>query len=1032
MDGASREKAANEDPISPVFYESVGAPLLLYRNRESYTPQDDDARLWNAQLKNGNAVSETAFHTYTQAAKWFCERQLDLYRTTARFYYPIDAHLIGLPKRLPRGLNQRRRGSSCKNSAHEAAMRHGVEEDPKSNGDCDDEEENTMEGDSEEVTSSDEDCAPATSISGHPSTKERNRAFKLMFQNDQYNQPQLFELQRRVRGHMLLAETFEKDDASHRVRHARQKLQAYTQLDTNFVPAKEKLRRDRSSKRIASHFRVLSLHGIVRQQSQLYDRERLHRSQPAFLAPFHLSSLRNVVAEDIASRGIPCNRTASSVFREIQAIPHDDPHSPTLFGNCLLLVPCRCGVCANITTMKLGTTVSPCILHPVGPLQDRVRCSYMQLPHGIPVSGHPMPRRDIPEECKVDHRTRQLELCGRDPYIVVIRTEVHCVVASLTFSMPRREEPLPSHHCWGTAIWTVLHRIDYRTMWRSVPSFRPLDATSHPKYGIGNMSPSKIAVVYESSHGGTKNIIYHMQITLQSVSVQKYHILNLQEIVEIAFSSHHPMVLWCIGRSYVRPCLTSTYLHAKRPQLGHGLSLYSIDLRCSDPAATMATFQWSPSAEEYTSEGIYSLSGLQVDWNNDHCLWVSSISAGKTYRLDTRTPCRVLNSFSLPYMCDEPGAFLPATGLYGAGTLFSQPISIAFSSTRDDMSMKFVTDNSCMLNVAKTPGAHSLHIYQTPTQRPLFQMPSVESIAGPGVAQVGNSTLAASSMIPLPDVSNRIFICGIASFRTPIQTLCSPLSSWSHAGLLADSLCILSLTNKGDIYAHVLLTTIAEQRYARAFDGLPLGYSSIPVPLQDPIQSIHPKTWNTLLLRLSNDFPVPGHTIRSRERKRKEAEKFDFASFNEKADRSMLRQERLLEKQRIMGATQVKSEYDAERRSFDGVNSEIDTGSTSEEILEPKPAARVAVATGDLSRRAMVVPHFGAEEPVSFFLPEHLILEPKLDRPVEHFQRIDDETIERFSSKEQLWRSDLTPSTLDVAWEDQSSDCSDDAAMESI
>jgi hypothetical protein len=1030
------EGTSKEDPESSIFYESVGAPVLLYRNRESYTPQDDDPRLWNALLRDRNGVAETAFQSYTQAAKWFCERQSDLYRTTARFYYPIDSHLLRLPKRLPQGLDRRRRAFSPKPMAHTSTTRHVTEENAKFNGDNrDEEEENTMEGCSEESASTDQDSSPATSKSAqHPSTKERNRAFKRMFRDDNYNRPQLFQLQRRVRGHMLLVEALEEDDVAHRIRHVRQKLQAYTQLDTNFVPAKESLRRDRSSKRTASHFRVFGLHGIVRQQTQLYDRERLHRSQPAFLAPFHLSSLRNVVAEDIASRGISYKKSASSVMKEIPAIPRDDPHSPTLFGNCLLVLPCRCDVCSKLTSTEQGFTSSPCLLHPVGPLQDRLRCSFIQLPHGIPVAGHFIPRLGVPEECKINHRIRQLELCGRDPYIVLIRTEVHCVVATLTFSLPRREEPPPPHQCWGTANWTLLHRIDYRTLWRSLPSLRPLDVTCHPKYGIGSMTPSKIAVVYESSHGGTKNTIYHMQITPQSVSVQKFNILNLQEIVEISFASHHPMVLWCIGRSYVRPALTSTYLHAKRPQLGHGLSLYCIDLRCSDPTATMAVFQWSPSAEEFAPEGIHSLSGLRVDWKNDHSLWVSSISAGKTYRLDSRTPCRVLFSYSLPYLCDEPSAFLPSTGLYGAGILFSQPVSMA-SSEGGDVSSESASDVDCMLSVAKTPCAHCLHVYQLPARCPLFQIPSVESITGPGVANMGNGTLSACSMIPLPDTSDQIFICGIASFQTPLHTLCSPPSSWSHMGLQAclipGLVCILSLTNKGDVYTHVLLTSMAEQRYAKAFEGLPLGYSAISAPFQDAVQSTHPTTWNTLKLRLSNDFPVPGNTVRYRERKRMEPANLDLASFIEKEDRSILLQENILSDQHSNGANQGKKEDDPERRSFDNINSKFDAESTTEDFLET-PALRVTVPSEDLPLRGMVVTHAGAEMPVSLFLPKRFILESDRGHSVEYFQRGDNVSVNRVSDKEKVGRSDLTPNILDDAWEDLTSCCSDDASMESI
>ena len=311
------------------------------------------------------------------------------------------------------------------------------------------------------------------------------------------------------------------------------------------------------------------------------------------------------------------------------------------------------------------------------------------------------------------------------------------------------------------------------------------------------------------------------------------------------------MTLWAAAESHVRPKLV-TEIYSKKPLLGHGHSLYTIDLR-----SNQATFQWSPSAEEMVVEGVHSISAIMTDWNQQHTVWVSSSSAGKTWEIDGRMPCRAVNTFSLASVSDEGRTLLPPTGLFGGGSILTYPVGLS----------------SPVLSVDKTPGSVALRVYQRPEFRPRFQTNSLECIACPGLSSRvsrSESSIARSSLFPLPDVSERVFTCGLTSFRASASDLMSTvaLDSLGYEKSPENVLCTLTMTNKGDMYSQFLLECRnSEESRSKAFPGLPLGCSAIAVPVaNNPPNRVEEKQPNlprpkvkggwVLPLSLTNEFPL--------------------------------------------------------------------------------------------------------------------------------------------------------------------------------
>jgi hypothetical protein len=436
------EKAAV--PRRNCCYEQLGAPGLVYRNLETYSVQDDDPRLCNATLyasaqpsdaettassglraaqSKKAALTANKVLSSSQAAMLFCHGQS---------YYPMDFHVVrhSVPPLPPmiqrlclewttRRSNNTKTGGGAKKCSDsiqpslekDASVEHGADgsrsgdENGHANGgakatipETDEVRYATLEELAQEYDNQSDDdddgiennpivCDRDDPITPFlPSLKERNKAVKRAFRVQGYQTDQIFGLQLRARAHMLLTTGGGSNDNDDPKVHyqAKQVLQATTQLDANYVPGKETVRTSEQKKVVTRLVRrAWGLSRSVRSQTQLYDRQRQNRADPAYLAPFDWPSLEEATVSDVQTRlGNGSNRMPP-------AISGDDPNAPCQFGNCIALLLCQCHVCATSSNRNDCETDQggdgqrrfepvPCLLHPVGPLQDRIRLSFQK------------------------------------------------------------------------------------------------------------------------------------------------------------------------------------------------------------------------------------------------------------------------------------------------------------------------------------------------------------------------------------------------------------------------------------------------------------------------------------------------------------------------------------------------------------------------------------------------------------------------------------------------------------------------------
>ena len=263
--------------------------------------------------------------------------------------------------------------------------------------------------------------------------------------------------------------------------------------------------------------------------------------------------------------------------------------------------------------------------------------------------------------------------------------------------------------------------------------------------------------------------------------------------------------------------------------------------------------------EEYYPECIHSISGLSTDWSSDHRLWISSISAARTWEIDSRMPCRTVTSYSLPHYADQQPAIQAMQEVSGAGALFSQPWRASSIQSDEDT-------NTPVLCVGKSPRTFGIHLYHR-LNMGHYHAVATECFDGPFSSCMHDLNIARSTIFPLPDRSDWTFPIGLTSFQLGLGCMmdedkleeeleCSP----EH---LSDILCAISLTSKGDMYLHSLLGTKSPERLGEHHQGLPGGTSVVTVPdaFVRPANRNDKVSWNALLFRSSNEMPVPGDAV---------------------------------------------------------------------------------------------------------------------------------------------------------------------------
>jgi hypothetical protein len=514
------------------------------------------------------------------------------------------------------------------------------------------------------------------------------------------------------------------------------------------------------------------------------------------------------------------------------------PSRPSLYGNCLVCFHCYCSRCDG----QQDPTV--CLLHPVGEECDQVCVSFISLPHG--------PRRENSSETTEERRDMQLDMgesirqlrqCGSETFMA--RTELFCVFFRVSLD---EQETHGNSVCGSCYKLALLHKVDLRSLSKFAPSYIPSSISSHPKYGL-NFSKPRGAILSACQKTGDRVTVHLVQCDDQEVPITKHRFNNLHDISSIEFTMNHPMVLWSAARSHVHP-ISKVSIASQDHQLGFGAGLFCLDARSQE-----AIFQWSPSREEFVAEGVHGLSGIHVDEKMPHSLWASSVSAGKVWEIDSRMPSTPVTTWSLAHACTGLGAVLPPTGLYGAGHLFSRPIVPSFNGKQKQDQFQ------PLLSVSQDPGAFSLNVYQRPFSRPRFATRPVECTPDPNLARMKGLNVASSSIFPLSERSDKVFVTGLVSFDV------SPTKLLTVADLVRigyadeneiDSFCAVTMNNQGDLHMY----TVVDGRERECSSGMkpdyPVGGGFIALPRQgDALDQNDSTASHTLVVRLGNDFPNP-------------------------------------------------------------------------------------------------------------------------------------------------------------------------------
>lgn len=523
---------------------------------------------------------------------------------------------------------------------------------------------------------------------------------------------------------------------------------------------------------------------------------------------------------------------------------------PTGYGNCLLAIHCRCQYCN-------GRSPTSFIVYPVGGDLSSLAISKLSLPRSSPCRGGQQRR-----EVDIGGRVLQISLCGAartmdssNSFCIVARTSQYCSViyvkSTMKASVVKDECPIEYHMREET-------RIDLRTPSASLhPSYLPVSLSCDPKSTDSCFTSPTFAIISRDCAG--KSTTIH-RVVLRREPVVKGHSLSssISDISLIEFCSDDRMAVWAAARSRVMPKLSTGFSNGGT-MTGYGHSLFRINLR--DDSSSLV---WSPSHAEFITEGLHSINGIMSDTTNEHVVWVSSSSACKVWALDVRHKlAKVVVSWSLPLLSDDFGSQLSLTGIYGAGVLMSQPISTSSSSDRKrDAYIQNSQPSPPMFSLKKDPNSNALCMYQFPCARPRLGTQPLESSGFQYIPKTYDaSSIARSTIFPLPDAAGSIFNVGLAAFHYSSKT-CLSKKQFGHLCYQTkpvNVIYVITMTSIGDLYCHSLLETNgAEETLARQYHGLPVGTKAIPVP-----GDVEVKTSNTgnLSVSLSNEFPIPSNAF---------------------------------------------------------------------------------------------------------------------------------------------------------------------------
>ena len=625
-----------------------------------------------------------------------------------------------------------------------------------------------------------------------------------------------------------------------------------------------------------------------------YSMQRMHASPRAgYCAPFHLGGIEwcmggDTMTHDDGDDGDDdddddnddddATATATATATGTKEVGKDRPNlqdNPLHYGNCLELLPCTCNACSR----NYGTTGTRInrqdglhrnesqnisnnfLLYPRG---QSLCLSAIRLPHTQSAGTVDTDLGEIPSrtdsQIDVGGRILQVQSCfdTNDPSTIptktlsIVRTPKDCVLVSC-----EAQHEYYAIKCTGRYKMNRIATVDLSDGRGN--SLEPIyvAAKKHNSTLYGGQGPifatlSKNTAETVLGEAGPTTIHYiNCDINnFANMKTKRHEIGNLASISQIQFSAMHPMVLWSAARSKSQHKLYLGKGYFRRPTIGYGHSLHSIDLR-----SNRGSFVWSPSDDEFVCTGIHSIDGMLTDNERPHSIYVSSSS--KLYHVDARMPARTICTWALPGMCNDDQTMNSPSGIYGCGMLLTRPQQ---NLNRTD------TFDLPILGASKEPKSFGLHLYQHPEKLGNFQTKTLERMAHKGLDPMRN--IATSSFFPQPNVSENAFTTGIAAFYAPAPSVFNDIDSLGYDENPGLALCVISSTSRGHLYSHTMLACReGQETKARIVHGGPLGSVAIPnVNMNgDVFRGTSPGalsgTHHELKWSLSNTYPSPSDCI---------------------------------------------------------------------------------------------------------------------------------------------------------------------------
>jgi hypothetical protein len=555
------------------------------------------------------------------------------------------------------------------------------------------------------------------------------------------------------------------------------------------------------------------------------------------------------------------------------------------YGNCLSLLPCICGSCREALNDKnnkrRNSNVDPnmFILHPTG---DSISLSSLTMPFGTSKwtvsDNEDLNLRGI---CNI-----QVDVGGK-PLQIESCTDIL-----------NQNEPIPNNITWLFVVRTAYHcsiiRCTFVDIGGKVIKGKKINELSHQQQAIcTGMYDMKLVFQTDLNPGNEKNISHYecLRITTKPSTCasdftyptwavltcpvvkgsEKYHHYNreanvihrIQYTYESKIQKHRINNLRNIcdmKYSLNHPMvLWSAATPRETPSLIIGkhksqrpMIGFGNQLYSIDLRCDKAHYLWSPSKSEFMLDGIHSVSGILTDQYDPYSLIVKSLTSASLHQLDVRMPCRTIFTWKLPGLCNDFSSSLSSPGIYGSGSLLINPL--AYFGSQNKM-------HCPVLSVDQHCGGLGVQLYQCPTRMPRFQTPNLEMSMSNGLGMEGDtSCFATSSFFP---IAESIPVCGLAAFYSSTASILDE----PRLHDAKSTLCVITASCVGDLCAQTMLIKgHTEEAEACETNGNPVGscYINVPKSGYKKLEQLRDNCFSrngNLIWSLDNQFPIKTSSI---------------------------------------------------------------------------------------------------------------------------------------------------------------------------